>query len=454
MSAHRLGVCMAKSLLLCLLIPTALMAQNWMQQSPATSPPARGGSAMVYDSLRHQTVLFGGQNASSVALNDTWVYDGTTWKLLSPVTSPPARLWHTMAFDAATGNTVLFGGCTSNTCATYLGDTWLWNGTNWSLAEPEASPSPRQAPAMAYDPDNSGVVLFGGSNSPGSALADTWVWDGFGSTWNAFETAPVPGRVFSAASYDAVNKEVVMFGGSTGSTALSDTWLWGGSNWSQASPANSPEAEDTHGQIYDPVRQLTVLHGGGGESDTWLWNGSTWSQENTSNVPPARSYVNMVYDIQHGEAVLFGGTPASGVLNDTWPLGFTYSPGWVQYTGAPAASGFGPAARQNPSMATQGSTVVLFGGATGSTVFNDTWIWTGDFYQESSTSNPPGRHSSPMALDSNGNLVLFGGSSSTVGTAIAPLSDTWLFNGFGWFTTSATGPSARAGHSMAYDPIH
>ena len=62
-------------LLACLSIPSALLAQNWTQQSPVTSPPARGGSAMVYDPLRHQTVLFGGQNSANVALNDTWVYE-------------------------------------------------------------------------------------------------------------------------------------------------------------------------------------------------------------------------------------------------------------------------------------------------------------------------------------------------------------------------------------------
>src|ERR1022692_1546930 len=109
---RRIALRIAQTLLVCLFLPTALLAQNWNQQSPASSPPVRDDSTMVYDPLHHQTVLFGGET-SGVALNDTWVYNGTTWTQLFPVHSPPARVSAGMAFDAAHGQVVLFGGTTT-----------------------------------------------------------------------------------------------------------------------------------------------------------------------------------------------------------------------------------------------------------------------------------------------------------------------------------------------------
>jgi hypothetical protein len=422
---------------------------------------------MVYDPVHHQTLLFGGEDSSGTALNDTWVYDGANWTLLHPATSPSARLWHGMAFDSAHGTIVLFGGCPNSTCSpAYLGDTWLWNGTTWALQTGLAqSPSARLSPAMAYAATsaNGGLVLIGGSSSTGTAISDMWIWTG--STWNTPEIQPPAARVCASMSWDAVNQKLVLFGGDNGTVLLNDTWIYDGAAWTQANPAHSPLARSTQGQVYDPVRQLTVMFGGGGLNDTWLWNTSaaTWTLETTTNSPPGQFYVNLAYDIQHADAVLFGGQTSTGVSSsdviETLTLGFNYFPGWVQYNGAPSALGLGPAARMNASAAIQnvaglGSSVVLFGGATNSTVFNDTWFWTGDEYVESSTSNPPGRHSAPLALDSNGNLVLFGGNSAAIGSAAVALSDTWLFNGFSWTSPSVTGPSARFGHSMAYDASH
>jgi len=48
---------------------------QWVQRTPATSPPPRwGGHAMAYDSLRGRVVLFGGSNGYNSYLGDTWVY--------------------------------------------------------------------------------------------------------------------------------------------------------------------------------------------------------------------------------------------------------------------------------------------------------------------------------------------------------------------------------------------
>src|ERR1035438_414789 len=63
---------------------------SWMQLSSANGP-ARQGSAIVYDSVHNQTVLFGGEDSSGVLHHDTWVFNGTTWTQLNPIAWNPPR---------------------------------------------------------------------------------------------------------------------------------------------------------------------------------------------------------------------------------------------------------------------------------------------------------------------------------------------------------------------------
>jgi hypothetical protein len=73
-----------------------------------------------------------------------------------------------MAYDAATGRVVLFDG------VPIAGDTWTWDGTDWTQESPAHSPAARYSPGMAYDAATGQVVLFGGGN--GKYLGDTWTW--------------------------------------------------------------------------------------------------------------------------------------------------------------------------------------------------------------------------------------------------------------------------------------
>lgn len=163
-----------------------------------TSPSARMGPSMAYDSSRNRVVLFGGKVFESypdVLLADTWEWDGTNWTQQTPVHSPPARALGGMAYDAAAGTTVLFGGVTitydGQTC---LNDTWTWNGTDWTQHTLSTAPSPRAAP-MAYDAARGQVVLFGGGafNADGGMTnyGDTWVWSGLPTPYTAQVQQPI-----------------------------------------------------------------------------------------------------------------------------------------------------------------------------------------------------------------------------------------------------------------------
>ncbi|MBN2491399.1 MAG: hypothetical protein JXQ29_11180 [Planctomycetes bacterium] len=91
----------------------------WTQRRPAESPPdAPSYFAMAYDATRRRCVLY-----PAGPLFATWEWDGTTWTEHIPSVSPHRRYGHAMVYDTSRVATVLFGGFWM---LTGLGnDTWL-----------------------------------------------------------------------------------------------------------------------------------------------------------------------------------------------------------------------------------------------------------------------------------------------------------------------------------------
>ena len=78
------------------------------------------------------------------------------------------------------GITVLFGGhngSNTNPYAQVLGDTWTWNGSDWTQQHPLHSPAPRYYAQGYYDPTLQMAVLCGGGNNTQN-FTDCWGWDG------------------------------------------------------------------------------------------------------------------------------------------------------------------------------------------------------------------------------------------------------------------------------------
>lgn len=96
-----------------------------------------------------------------------------------------------MAFDPSTGQTVLFGGNGS----TYLNDTWVWDGSNWTQKNPADSPSVRDGAAMSFDPSTGEIVLFGGSDD--NYLNDTWAYSLQVAGPTAQITTPTDGQSYT-----------------------------------------------------------------------------------------------------------------------------------------------------------------------------------------------------------------------------------------------------------------
>ncbi|HEX5052843.1 MAG TPA: kelch repeat-containing protein [Planctomycetota bacterium] len=298
--------------------PLAVGAQatQWTLLAPVASPAARWFPTVACDEARQQVVLFGGNNIATT-FADTWLWNGATWQQASPASAPTPRFCHSMAYDAARQRVVLFGGYDLGSS---FGDTWLWDGTNWTNVSPASSPSPRILSAMAYDATRQRIVLFGGDEAigGGGALGDTWLWDG--TTWSLATPAISPGnRSGHAMAYDAARQRVVMFGGDDGAF-FTDTWEWDGTSWLQRTSPAHPPGRRFFAMAYDAQQQVTTVFGGYGGAflgDTWHWNGSQWTSAGSPGAPAPRHGVTMTYDLSRQRALLFGG---GGTLlyGDTW----------------------------------------------------------------------------------------------------------------------------------------
>src|SRR5271170_4502721 len=151
-SRQRSPICEASMKTLLLLVFVAVVAgaqtsDDWILQSPYTSPSGRAGQAMTYDSVHEQVVLFGGEQVSHPEIvNDTWTWNGFNWDSKSPLTSPPPQSGSAMVYDSAHGRVVLVGG------NYVLGlETWIWDGSNWAQKFPQNSPPILDPFAMAFD---------------------------------------------------------------------------------------------------------------------------------------------------------------------------------------------------------------------------------------------------------------------------------------------------------------
>lgn len=249
-------------------------ARGWTLRHPATSPPARTGAAMVYDAATRQLLLFGGNTADEASfLGDTWTWNGATWTKLHPATSPSARHNADMVYDAADHQVILFGGYDGQ----YLGDTWSWNGTNWTELHPAGSPAPRDTESLVYDPATRTAVMFGGYDF--SRLDETWSWDG--TNWTELNPADTPGVVSPVwqAAYDTASNQLIIYGGDRGGFSQ-DTWTWTGATWTKLHPATTAGPRGYGAMTYDPAIRRAVLFGGSdGPSDPAAveeWDGSTW----------------------------------------------------------------------------------------------------------------------------------------------------------------------------------
>lgn len=282
-------------------------------------------------------------------------------------------------------------------------------------------------------------------------------------------TAPFATGVEGVAiAYDPVRKELVAFGGSQGNVdntpntsvvGTNFTWIDDGSGWKQIFPATSPRARFGHRMIWDPNSNAgagaILLFGGrssGAEipAETWIWKGDdenpTWQKLFPGVQPRALRLFDMVYDAARDEVVLFGGASGSSVYQETW----TWSgAAWTQET--PVNK---PPILWGHQMAYDAarSLVVLFGGKKGGgSLENTTYTWNGSNWTTVVPANSPGHRTGHfMEYDSDSSrVIVYGGSWNNQTTKY---DDTWSWDGVDWSQLDLTRrPPARYFGDVAYN---
>lgn len=180
----------------------------------------------------------------------------------------------------------------------------------------------------------------------------------------------------------------------------------------------------------------------------------------TPPTPAPRSFSSMVADTVHGQMILFGGWSigmiGGQVFNDVWALD-TENETWrmIEPSGSAPAARIDPAAIFNAAK----NEMLIFGGRDDYyNYFNDLWSLSLTPGSEAWTQlNPSGTLPSPRlgakaVVDSvNNRMIMFGGTTSSSG-----FDETWALdlNTYTWslLDPAGTKPPARQAHCAIYDP--
>ena len=276
---------------------------------------------MAYDSVRDQTVLFGGRTQKG-RINDTWMWNGSYWSQLDSDQSPPAATFSRMVFDEQRNQIVMM--------LMYDEEfqVWEFDGTNWQLPEStKEGPEIANGFSLIYDSIRDSTVMFGGF-SAGVASNKLWEWDGDAWTLIEPDSSFPQARVYHEAVFDFDRGRMVVFGGwiDRGEDNLdltNETWEWDGNEWFyKRNKGSKPNRRDGHTLVYDNNRRRTILFGGAAYSrpfysDTWEWDGVKWREITPETSPGEKWKQAMAYDSRRHRAILFGGE-GTDYSNDTW----------------------------------------------------------------------------------------------------------------------------------------
>jgi len=250
---------------------------DWSLQIPTgASPPARSRFAAAFDYGRQRYVVFGGdgQYTPTATFGDTWEWDPftSTWTQMTPATQPSPRAHSRMAYDIINANILMFGGR-----GAVGAETWSWDGVDWTQLNPVTVPPPREQANLATNWSTAEIVMFGGSTGAASGvIGDTWIWDG--ADWSQVQTTTSPGLGGirnGKMTHDQLRDRMVVFGGVRASGGFSPSaWEFDGIDWTERLPTPRPAGRAGLGFAYVSALGTNIMFGGyngGFFSDTWTY---------------------------------------------------------------------------------------------------------------------------------------------------------------------------------------
>jgi hypothetical protein len=278
----------------------------------ANKPGSRIGTIGSSDGTR-LLAIGGGPPSTCAQFRDQLTWNGTGFvPVLGSI--PFGAGGAVLAYDPALNRTILFDS---------VGETWLWDGTAWSMSSAIGPPKQRAFPcsdagptviSLNYSPSMRRVILL--DETVYDQQGSLEVWSGDGSSWailsrTVITSAGPPSGIVPATAWDPISNQLIMFGGvkpMTQAPAPNDMWAWSGT-WSQIKPTHLPPS-DWGGQAMtiDPTtNQVLMLDG----SQTWTWTGSDWQQvaSTVPGPPPFASSGLLAADPVHNQVIFaFGCT--------------------------------------------------------------------------------------------------------------------------------------------------
>jgi hypothetical protein len=295
-------------------------------------------------------------------VGDTWSWDGTTWHRVS-ASGPSPRYFAALAYDPAHHQFVLFGGQTSKGSSD---ETWLWDGKAWQMASPTHKPAPRRAAGMAWDPLTNAVLMYGGlvtDQYEGHVVGETWSWNG--ADWSEVAVGPGPPRERQGTSMITAGNRATLFGGNVFNvTYFGDAWSSANGTWVQVDRAPEPPGRGGAAVSWDQSTSTMFVYGGIGLnaaagpgalgsplSDGWSLNGANWKE--LTGGPGSLEYANAVSGVGRFIVLLGMACPHPSDASWAWD-GKT----WTQLAKPGMSARWGAALAQQPD-----DKALLFGGS-------------------------------------------------------------------------------------------
>ncbi len=455
-------------------------------------PPGRDMAAAAYDSKQRRLVVYGGRNSGGV-LNTMYTLSlqGNgfgRWKEMNWLGQPlSGRAAASMIYDPVADRFVVFGGSVGGTATD---DLWFvtiaGNMANWTLASVSDAPPARWGHTAVYDPFRHRMIVFGGTDGgAGTQKADCFELTlASGSEgWNAIGTAMGPtGRFGNAAVFDTAHDRMIVFGGHDGgavSTTLyalnfssSPSGVW--QNLGASVAGTPPGARMYMACAFDPVNERMLIGGGCDSSMPVLYFNDFFALDVRGNFAgrwhnlricddfPALVGLAAAFDTENFRMLVFGGSAGNTDFRQStfslyqYPLNVPCGYDAVESSPKPdAVSHAAMVAMTRPGK------ILLFGGVGSNSVDSDaTWLYGVNESESTAWSEgglgtgtrPSARQGHSLVYSPIQNRAyLFGGSAS--GT---PSEEVHIYNPDmdSWNpqpTSGASKPSARFGHSAAYD---
>lgn len=283
-------------------------ADDWTLESTAPG----GENSIAYDAATDQVIDFQQTDGDGNSTTNTWTWTGSAWSELTPDASPPVPAndggygwgyWAaSLGYDSTSSQLILIEPVSA--ASTTTEETWSWDGSDWQQLAPADSPPPRTAASLSDDPEAGGLLLFGGKDSGDGILdADAWLWqDG---TWTEEAPADSPPALKDASmAYDPDLSAVLLFGGDESSNVTEEdvqsfTYEFDGTDWQLVPTAESPATRSGAALAWDPAASQMLMTGGDGgrfpEADSWALTTGTMPAPTVTSVVGGNNEVTVTW---------------------------------------------------------------------------------------------------------------------------------------------------------------